>query len=162
MTNRRKFYVKAKCCFTFQSRLYRLSACPFYVFVLRFTRLGEIISTPHWRIRLSSAFESYALSPVNRADSLFMKHPARTASTGRHSAGEALATDMARGRPSPEAIATIMVPLPRLVGPTAKPFFALANVASMNASSRFSLPHWCKCRASRRKASTGLPWRTHC
>jgi len=40
-----------------------------------------------------------------------------------HSAGEALSTVTAKGRPSPEAIATIFVPLPRLVGPTAKPPF---------------------------------------
>lgn len=48
----------------------------------------------------------------------------QNASASRHSAGEALSTDTARGRPSPEAIATILVPLPRLVGPTAKlPFW---------------------------------------
>jgi len=47
----------------------------------------------------------------------------RTASTSRHSAGEAPLTDTARGRPSPEAIATILGPLPRLVGPTVKPPF---------------------------------------
>lgn len=42
------------------------------------------------------------------------------------------------------------------------PFFALANVASTNASSRFSLPAACSCPASRRKASCNLPLRTHC
>lgn len=42
------------------------------------------------------------------------------------------------------------------------PFLALANVASTKASSRFSLPRSCRCRASRRKASTNLPSRIHC
>ena len=60
---------------------------------------------------------------MSRSGNSSRKHPARTASTSRHSAGEALSTDTARGRPSPEAIATILVPLPRLVGPTAKPPF---------------------------------------
>ena len=72
---------------------------------------------------LSSPSESYALSPISRWGNSSRKHPAKTASTSRHSAGEALSTDTARGRPSPEAIATIFVPLPRLVGPTAKPPF---------------------------------------
>ena len=52
-----------------------------------------------------------------------MKLPARTSSTSWHSAGEALSTDTARGRLLPAAIATILVPLPRRVGPTAKPPF---------------------------------------
>ena len=60
---------------------------------------------------------------MSRSGNSSRKHPAKTASTSRHSAGEALSTDTARGRPSPEAIATILVPLPRLVGPTAKPLF---------------------------------------
>jgi hypothetical protein len=72
---------------------------------------------------VSSPSESYALSPISRSGNSSRKHPAKTASTSRHSAGEALSTDTARGRPSPEAIATIFVPLPRLVGPTAKPPF---------------------------------------
>jgi len=42
------------------------------------------------------------------------------------------------------------------------PFLALAKVASTNASSKFSLPRSCKCRASRRSAATSLPSRTHC
>ena len=42
------------------------------------------------------------------------------------------------------------------------PFFALAKVASTNASSRFSLPCSYKSRASRRRASTSLPSRIHC
>lgn len=42
------------------------------------------------------------------------------------------------------------------------PFFALAKVASTNASSRFSLPCWCRCRASRFNASSSFPLRTHC
>ena len=42
------------------------------------------------------------------------------------------------------------------------PFFALAKVASTNASSRFSLPRSCRCRASRLSASSSLPERIHC
>ena len=42
------------------------------------------------------------------------------------------------------------------------PFLALAKVASTNASSRFSFPRSCRCRASRRRASSSLPFRTHC
>lgn len=42
------------------------------------------------------------------------------------------------------------------------PFFALAKVASTNASSRFSLPRSCRCRASSFNASSSLPLRTHC
>jgi hypothetical protein len=60
---------------------------------------------------------------MSRSGNSSRKHPARTASTSLHSAGEALSTVTARGRPSPEATATILVPLPRLVGPTAKPPF---------------------------------------
>ena len=78
---------------------------------------------PYSLICSSSASESYALSPISLSGSSSRKHPARTASTSLHSAGEALSTATARGRPSPEAIATILVPLPRLVGPTAKPPF---------------------------------------
>ena len=40
------------------------------------------------------------------------------------SCGEALCTLTARGRLWPSATATILVPLPRLVGPTAKPPFS--------------------------------------
>ena len=42
------------------------------------------------------------------------------------------------------------------------PFFALAKVASTNASSRFSLPRSYKCRASSFSASSSLPLRIHC
>jgi hypothetical protein len=35
-------------------------------------------------------------------------------------------------------------------------------VASTNASSTFSLPAKCRCPASRCKASSNLPLRTHC
>ncbi len=42
------------------------------------------------------------------------------------------------------------------------PFFALANVASTNASSRFSLPRSRSCRASRCSVSTNFPSRIHC
>jgi hypothetical protein len=42
------------------------------------------------------------------------------------------------------------------------PFLALAKVASTNASSRFSRPRSCRCRASRFSASSSLPLRTHC
>jgi len=51
------------------------------------------------------------------------KLPARTYSTSWHSAGEALSTDKARGRLLSAAIAMVFVPLPRRVGPTAKPPF---------------------------------------
>jgi hypothetical protein len=42
------------------------------------------------------------------------------------------------------------------------PFLALANVASTNASSRFSRPRSCRCRASILSASSSLPLRIHC
>ena len=42
------------------------------------------------------------------------------------------------------------------------PFFALAKVASTNASSRFSRPRSCRCLASRCNASSSFPLRTHC
>src|SRR6202034_436152 len=42
------------------------------------------------------------------------------------------------------------------------PFFALAEVASTNASSRLSFPRWCRCRASRFNASSSFLLRTHC
>jgi hypothetical protein len=42
------------------------------------------------------------------------------------------------------------------------PFLALAKVASTNASSRFSFPRSCRCRARRFSASSSLPLRTHC
>jgi hypothetical protein len=61
---------------------------------------------------------------MSRAGSSSRKLPARTSSTSRHSAGEALWTDTARGRLLPAAIATIFVPLPRRVGPTARPPFS--------------------------------------
>lgn len=60
---------------------------------------------------------------MSRAGSSSRKLPARTYSTSWHSAGEALSTDTARGRLLPAAIAMILVPLPRRVGPSAKPLF---------------------------------------
>jgi hypothetical protein len=42
------------------------------------------------------------------------------------------------------------------------PFLALAKVASTNASSRFSFPRSCRCRASSFSACSSLPLRTHC
>jgi hypothetical protein len=42
------------------------------------------------------------------------------------------------------------------------PFFALAKVASTNASSKFSWPRSCRCRASTPSARSNLPLRTHC
>src|ERR1035438_748354 len=60
---------------------------------------------------------------MSRGGSSSRKLPARTSSTSWHSAGEALCTDTARGRLLSAATATIFVPLPRRVGPTAKPPF---------------------------------------
>jgi hypothetical protein len=42
------------------------------------------------------------------------------------------------------------------------PFLALAKVASTNASSRFSFPRSCRCRASSFSACSNFPSRTHC
>ena len=42
------------------------------------------------------------------------------------------------------------------------PFFALAKVASTNASSRLSLPAARRCSASLRSTNSSLPERTHC
>src|SRR5258707_14822470 len=53
------------------------------------------------------------------------KLPARTSSTSRQSAGEALWTETAGERLLSAAIATILVPLPRRVGPTAKSLFSV-------------------------------------
>src|ERR1700682_2438502 len=60
---------------------------------------------------------------MSRAGSSSRKLPARTSSTSWHSLGEALWTLMARGRLLAAARARIFVPLPRRVGPTAKPLF---------------------------------------
>src|SRR5579875_2743217 len=61
---------------------------------------------------------------MSLAGSSSRKLPARTSSTSVHSAGEALWTDTASGRLLPAATATIFVPLPRRVGPTARPPFS--------------------------------------
>jgi hypothetical protein len=54
-------------------------------------------------------------------------------------------------------------PLAAARGPNREaPFFALAKVASTNASSRFNLPRACKYRASNFSASSSLPERIHC
>ena len=42
------------------------------------------------------------------------------------------------------------------------PFFALAKVASTNASSRFNCPCSCRCRANRCSAFSSFPLRIHC
>src|SRR5579859_210217 len=60
---------------------------------------------------------------MSRTGSWSRKLAARTSSTSLHSAGEALSTDTARGRLLSAAIAMILVPLPRRVGPMAKPPF---------------------------------------
>jgi hypothetical protein len=86
--------------------------------------VGAISSMPYSEASFSSSgSESYTLSPISRAGSWSRKLPARTSSTSRHSTGEALSTDTARGRLLSAAIAMILVPLPRRVGPTAKPPF---------------------------------------
>jgi 2OG-Fe(II) oxygenase superfamily len=61
---------------------------------------------------------------MSRAESVSRKLSARTSFRGWHSADEALWTDKATGRLLPAATATIFVPLPRRVGPTAKPPFS--------------------------------------
>ena len=66
---------------------------------------------------------SYALSPIRRSGRRSRKLCPRTPSTSWLSCGEALSTLMARGRLLSAAIATIFVPLPRRVGPTARPLF---------------------------------------
>src|SRR6185312_17053766 len=54
---------------------------------------------------------------------LVQELPASASSTNWHTADEALSTATASGRLLPAAIAMIFVPLPRRVGPTAKPPF---------------------------------------
>src|SRR5580698_3822016 len=61
---------------------------------------------------------------MSRTGSWSRNLPARTSSRSWHSAGEALWTDTARIRLLQAAIATILVPLPRRVGPTARPPFS--------------------------------------
>src|SRR5512146_1864684 len=61
---------------------------------------------------------------MSRAGSSLRKLPARTSSRSWHSLGDALWTLTARGRLLAAAIARILVPLPRRVGPTAKPLFS--------------------------------------
>src|ERR1700760_3614012 len=61
---------------------------------------------------------------MSRAGSSSRKLPARTSSMSWHSLSEALWTLTARGRLLVAAIARVLVPLPRRVGPTAKPLFS--------------------------------------
>jgi len=63
-------------------------------------------------------------SPISRAGSSSRKLPARVSSTSLVSCGKALSTVTARGKLVTAAMAMIFVPLPRLVGPTAKPPFS--------------------------------------
>src|ERR1700691_4253378 len=65
---------------------------------------------------------------MSRAGGSSRKLPARTSSTSWHSAGEALWTDTARGRLLSAETATILVPLPRRVGATAKPPFSRSRM----------------------------------
>lgn len=60
---------------------------------------------------------------MSRAGSSSRERSDRMYSTSWHSAGEALSIDTARGRLLWAAIAMIFVPLPRRVGPSAKPPF---------------------------------------
>ncbi len=61
--------------------------------------------------------------PISLAGNWSRKLPGRAHSTNWHSTGEALSTATARGRLVPAVTAMILVPLPRRVGPTAKPLF---------------------------------------
>lgn len=78
------------------------------------------------------------------------------------SAGEALWTDTARGRLLSAATAMIFVPLPRRVGPTAKPLFGARESGIDERLLQIQLPMLCKCRASSLRAPSNLPLRTHC
>jgi hypothetical protein len=60
-----------------------------------------------------------------------------TASASVTSLGEALSSRTPNGRPSPSTSTIHFVPLPRLVFPTAAPFFAGAKLPSRKASSPF-------------------------
>ena len=64
------------------------------------------------------------LSPISRCGVSRRKRCWSVGSTSMASFGEALATCTARGRPWRSAIAMILLPLPRFVGPTPEPPFS--------------------------------------
>ncbi len=69
-------------------------------------------------------FMRRARSPIIRFGLARVKRWATVASTSFVSCGEALVTQQATGRPWRSAIAMILLPFPRRVGPTAGPLFS--------------------------------------
>lgn len=126
LTKRRKFCSQAKNRSTFQRRQKRRKARPSCVGGLeRLLLCGAIKLMPYFsRSFLSKGSLSYAKSPSMFFGSRGAKQLSSVASTSLVSCGEALATCTATGTPFPSVTATILVPLPRFVLPTAEPPFS--------------------------------------
>ena len=121
---RRKFCIHEKSLSIFQRRLYRRSSRPSWVAGLTRLRVcGAIMRVPLFSNRASSLSLSYALSPIRRPIWSRTNRESRVFSTSLLSCGDALSICMEIGRPLPSAIAMILVPFPRLVGPTHRPLF---------------------------------------
>ncbi len=124
VTTRRKLCSHAKSLSIFHLRLYLRSSLPSCVAGRTRERVwGAIIFVPLFKSWASSLSLSYALSPMRRRIGLQTNRLSRAFSTSRLSCGDALSICMEIGRPLPSAIAMILVPFPRLVGPTYRPLF---------------------------------------
>jgi hypothetical protein len=88
----------------FHRRRYRSRAHPSHIRCLGVTRFHRDAVTTHLFIKRIGIV---CLDAGQSLGSSSRKHTTRTASTSLHPASEALSTDTARGRPSPEAITTI-------------------------------------------------------
>ena len=95
----------------------------------RFGRWGAMSSMPHAASVWSSPSLSYAASPIRRSGLSGRKLAFSVCSTSCVSCGDAEAMVMATGRPARSAMAMILVPLPRLVLPTWRPFFGAGKGA---------------------------------
>jgi hypothetical protein len=120
----RKFWSHANRRSIFHRLLYRRNSLPSWVtaFTL-FFRCGEIIAMCRFLKRASNLSSSYALSPTIRLGCLRRKRLSRVRSTSFASWREALSICTAIGRPWLSAIAMILVPFPRFVGPINRPPF---------------------------------------
>ncbi len=123
---RRKFWSQANNRSIFHLLRYRLSSRPSCV--LGFTRpfrCGAISRTLRFRNRSSSLSLSYALSATTLLGFGRTKRLSRVRSANFVSWIEAVSIHRAIGRPLRSAIAMILVPFPRFVGPTHRPPFLL-------------------------------------
>lgn len=119
-----KLWSQAKNRSTFHLRFILRNSLPSWVLgFFLFDLCGAIRFIPFFLNLSSNPSESYALSPKSlricpRTNRLLMVF-----STNLLSCGDALSICTAIGRPLPSVIAMILVPLPRLVGPTYRPLF---------------------------------------